>query len=224
MRLVLLIAAACTSASAPKEDAPATEDTEPADSDVVDTDAPVAEESDDPGAVETDTASVADTGPFGTSRIEVTATADDVWELWIDGRRVRLPDGATAWWEVNTFTLTRPGSRHVVAIRARDTQQVVAGLLAEVVVNGEVVARTGDFGFVATGTPPPSDWAERDFDDSTWTPPSPCAPEDQAVWGRVTAAHGVLLDAGATWVWSRPCRGDLGGTWFRVVIGPRATP
>lgn len=226
MRLTLLLAAACTAADAPKDDDGPFDDTEPADSDPVDTELPDDTDSDSDSDVtgESDTADDSDTGPFGRSRIEITATADDEWELWIDGRRARLDDGATAWWEVSRFAVSARGTRHIVAIRARDTQEVVAGLLAEVKVNGEVVARTGAFGFVATGSPPPADWIERSFDDSAWTAPPACAPEDQAVWGRITAAHAALLDDGAEWVWSRPCRSDLGATWFRVVIGPRPTP
>lgn len=224
---LLLVLAACTGAGKGPDDGGAVDsDSDGADTD--DTDA--AAETD--GSPETDARAddtespvdTDDTGSVRSARIEVTATADDVWELWIDGRRLRMPDGATAWWEVNTLAATLPGRRHVVAIRARDTQEVVAGLLAEVKVNGDVVARTGAFGFVATGEEPPPGWADLAFDDSAWTPPTPCPAEDASVWGRVTAAHGALLDDGASWVWTRPCREDLGPSWFRVRIGPSAVP
>lgn len=190
-------------------------DTDPAaDTDVFDT-GPDTDLSDtDTNAADTDDT---DTGLVGKTVFEITITADDAWELWIDGVAVTAP-GQADWRMVDTITLEVPGQRHVVAIHSYDQLRVISGVIAKVIANGEVVGLTGDGHWKTTGTQPDPTWNQHLFDDSTWGTETPCSVSEEAVWGRGIPGVATLLDDGAHWQWSASCRA-LGQAWFRLHVG-----
>lgn len=183
------------------------------DTQIVETDEVTVEDT-DPVDTSTDTAAPIDTSIDWTRRIEVMLTADDAWEMWIDGSPVPPQPGRTLWTTVDMVSVDMPGRRHVVAVHAWDVAQVISGFIAAVHVSGEPYAVTGDPRWVMVNTPPPPDWIERRFDDSGWAPAQACPPEESAIWGGQPAA---LVAVGAQWVWGLPCRG-LGEVWLRLEI------
>lgn len=204
----------------------------PPDTDVVDTDAPP-----DTDAVDTDGEPVdsaapvdtvvidtgppppVDTGPFGVAVIDITATADDVWELTVDGVPYLLPASAADWRTATTLRLELPGRRHVLAFKAWDMHQSLTGFLARVDVSGDFTAVTGGARFRVTGTEPPPEWVLKRYDDSAWDLGGACTFNEVESWGYRFPDIVALQAQGAQWVWGKPC-GELGESWFRVRIGP----
>jgi hypothetical protein len=173
----------------------------------------------DTGVADTDAADTddTDTGLVGTTVFEITLTADDAWELWIDGVAVAAP-GQANWQMVDTVRVEVPGQRHVVAIHAYDQLRVISGVIAKVIANGEVVGLTGDGRWKTTGAQPDPSWNQHLFDDSSWGTETACTPSEEAVWGRGIPGVATLLDDGAHWQWSASCR-SLGQAWFRLHVG-----
>lgn len=224
-RLLPLLLVACAPTDVTKD--LGLDETDAGDSDLPDTDLP---DTDDTDAEAVDTALVTlddtadtdlfgDTGPFGQVVIEVTGTADDGWELFVDGQAIPLDATALDWRQMTTQTFTMPGQRHVLAIRAWDAQRVITGFIATVYVNGEKMAVTGDDRFRFTPDRPDPSWIDRRFDDAAWSTGGACTAADAAVWGTGVAGVKDLLDDGAQWMWAGPCR-RLGETWLRLRVGP----
>lgn len=195
-------------------DTDAAEDTDIPDTDVeVDSDAPDTDPQ-ETGREDTAADEPADTAPDWTREIEVMLTADDAWEMYIDGTPVPPAPGANLWSTVDTVIVQAPGRRHVVAVHARDVASVISGFIAAVWVSHEPYSLTGDARWRMTATAPPPEWILKRFDDSTWGLAPVCSPNEANIWGgRPTE----LLGLGAQWVWQTPCLG-LGQIWLRLEI------
>lgn len=155
---------------------------------------------------------VADSPP--SHEVELILSADDAWEGWLDGHRF----GRDAnWTHSSVYFFRLPAGRHVLALRGWDMGAAVAGLIALVRVDGQLVARTGEGHFRASGAPPQG-FEAPDFDDANWRPPQRCTDEQQRTWhGRMADE---IQDDGARWVWARPCS-ELGETALRLELDIR---
>ena len=140
-------------------------------------------------------------------------TADDAWELWIDGNFIDSQEG-WSFTDINETTLDLDtDGPHVVAVHAYDVFNVIAGFMAEVRLNGQVIGLTGSNGWRVVGSQPTADWIDPWYDDSSWNAPSACDPTDVSIYWQDRPVD--LTSVGAGWVWPRPCR-DLGDAWFRL--------
>jgi hypothetical protein len=173
--------------------------------------------------------------------VELAITADDAWEVFIDGQKLIPMNGsAENDWRVPARYETvvhSSGSNLVIAIHAKDVEGVVSGVLASVRVQRvsppslfqPVVLQTGDgFGWYAfqpslVSAIPPADWHT--------TPYLPFASGTQADWAPATPAAACLgswsgsatflnnwasVSGGAAptgWVWELDC--DAGAASWR---------
>lgn len=181
---------------------------------------PVVVDSDVPAPIETaDTAPepppVEDTGDPWLRRIEMQVTADDAWQLWIDGTEYTAPN-QFAWTLNDKISVEVPGRRHVISMYVWDSARVITGTLHATWVSTELYALSGDGKWRVTDVAPTDPaWQRLGFDDSAWTPLTPCPPEEAATWG--TYWNADLLATGAQWSWTGSCRG-LGQRWMRLVV------
>jgi hypothetical protein len=192
-------------------------DTTPADTDLPATDDTA--DTDVPDPVDTGSADTAiDTGnpdPLWEREFDILVTADDSWTLYIDGNT--YVSAAQDDWRISDRIVVdiQGRQRQVVAIHARDNHAVISGLIAVVHVSQELYSVTGDGQWKMTTTPPPADWVDPAFDDSSWSPAYACPASETSVWGTYWIADFVQYNA--AWIWHGSCR-DLGEAWFRLVV------
>ena len=138
-------------------------------------------------------------------------TGDDSWDGYVDGSYA-LGDGG--WSTVESVTMTLDSGDHTLAAYVSDTGAAIAGFLAAVSIDGTVTYVTGGAGdWVMVDNTTASDWAEVDFDDSSWTTPLLCASSDvSSRWGTAPAS---LRGLGAQWVWHQSCTA-LGNSFYRL--------
>jgi hypothetical protein len=146
-----------------------------------------------------------------TWSLEVNITADDSWQMWIDGE----PAGAATGWSVTdvheaAVVLNQDGP-HVIAVHAYDLYNVISGFIAYVTVDGQKVAVTGDGKWRMVGEEPEADWFMPWYNDDHWTQPNICAVTTP--WGSNPTD---LTKIGAQWVWDNSNCYVLGATWFRL--------
>ena len=127
--------------------------------------------------------------------LELELTADDAYEAFIDGNFV---GSDTDWTDIETYTqLVAPGLHHL-SVYAKDTQNVVAGFLAAVRVNGQLEDVTGiNSAWRGTSGTPPATWLT-----STAGLNLPVA-ATCTQWGTYWPAP--LLGQGAEWIWEKDC-------------------
>ncbi|RDG34552.1 family 78 glycoside hydrolase catalytic domain [Streptomyces corynorhini] len=127
------------------------------------------------------------------TRATVTATADDDFTLWLDGREVLGAPERTDGWRTGhsadvTEAVRSAGGRIVLAALATNRGDVAvnpAGLLVKLVVETAGGARTQlvtGAGWRATDADPEG-WRRPDFDDSDWPAAAVLAPYGQGPWG-----------------------------------------
>jgi hypothetical protein len=138
-------------------------------------------------------------------------TGDDDWDGYVDGVYA-LGDGG--WSTVESVTMTLDSGDHTLAAYVSDTGAAIAGFLAAVSIDGTVTYVTGGAGdWLMVDNTTASDWAEVDFDDSSWTTPLLCASSDvSSRWGSAPAS---LRGLGAQWVWHQSCTA-LGDSFYRL--------
>ena len=181
----------------PVEDTASTEDID--DSDTENTDDSDTEDTEDSGTIPK------------TWELEVNITADDSWQMWIDGE----PAGAATGWSVTDVyeseVILKQDGPHVIAVHAYDLYNVISGFIAYVTVDGEKKSVTGDGRWRMVAEEPDASWFMPWYDDSQWSPAQICA---------VTAPWGTnpvdLTQAGAQWIWYDSNCYVLGQTWFRL--------
>jgi len=156
--------------------------------------------------------------PGDVAAAAVTLTADNGYELFVNGRRIKTNAGD--WKKAETYDVAKAlrKGRNVFAVR-NSNEGGVGGLLLE----ARVHLASGKLLYVATdetwkmGRTAPEGWQKLDFDDGAWQKPNavgpppvqpwgdvpglPAAPEGgQVVWYRFrlpAGAKGVHLPAGA---------------------------
>jgi hypothetical protein len=148
----------------------------------------------------------------GAGSLEITATADNTFQLFLDGRE--LAHETDPWTFEKTFTVSESVSAgsHVVAARATNIHAgTPQGFIAEVRLEGNLLpgaATPGDW-FV-TDEEPTTDWTERGFRrDDTWSAVKTGEACSSGMW----PTH-EELQPGASWVWS-DCGGPDTVNWFR---------
>lgn len=139
--------------------------------------------------------------PGRSYEVVVRVSGDDEWEGWLDGQ---LFGANPEWREVSTHRLRVSPGPHVFAFRAWDTHGGLAGFIAAIEVEGQLVARTGDGQFRHI-SPAPNGFERPTFDDAQWTPPPACSDEDQGRWAG--QAPDALMVGGTRWVWNGRCHG-----------------
>lgn len=148
--------------------------------------------------------------------IEMTLTADDAWDGWLDGVEFTAPN-ASGWAASDTVSLTsEPGCTHVLAFHAYDIAQAISGFKAILTVTGEGFSqtlRTGTAPWVLTPTEPADGWTDPDFDDSGWVAGSVCS--DPSIWG---SSPVELYDPEIDWIWWDADCTVLGDAWLRLEL------
>ena len=130
-----------------------------------------------------------------TYTLSMTATVDDAGAYTLDGAAWFSSSG---WSAAQTGTSTITAGTHHIAVTARDTGRVVAGFRAHVLVDGALVARTGDGDFYGTATAPASGWETT----TAGLLPDTSATCTSTVW----PAMGIFTSTGADWVWFGNCQ------------------
>ncbi len=143
--------------------------------------------------------------------VVIYGTGDDDWDGYVDGT-FALGDGG--WNSVESVTMTLDSGDHTFAAYVSDTGAAIAGFLAAVSIDGTVTYTTGGAGdWLMADNTTASDWAEVDFDDSSWTTPLLCASSQvSSYWGTAPA---TLRGLGAQWVWHQSCT-SLGNSFYRL--------
>lgn len=147
-------------------------------------------------------------------QIELQMTADDAYEVWVDGVSIARDTGY--WYAPDTYNFELDSGCHVLGVHAWDTAAVRSGLIALVKIDGVVRWTSGDAKpewSVSGPDTPALDWQDLFFDDSTWTAPRAC--DSTSVWG--TAVQ-PLEAQGARWVWWNTGCSDLSNAWFRLTF------
>ena len=118
-------------------------------------------------------------------KADLTATADDAFEAWVNGELVLK---SATWSEPVKTDVTkhlRVGA-NVLAIRARNADQSPAGVLArlDLTISGVKSARVSDASWKAAATTT-GEWTKPVFDDSTWRPAKSLGKSGVDPWGNV---------------------------------------
>lgn len=155
-----------------------------------------------------------DGGEVVKHQIELQMTADDAYEVWVDGDSIARDTGV--WHSVDTYTFELDSGCHVLGIHAWDVSAVRSGLIALIKVDGVVRWTSGDAKpewSVSGPDNPPGNWQDLFFDDSAWPDPRACS--STSVWGTAVAG---LEQQGARWVWWNADCNDLSNAWFRLTF------
>lgn len=147
-------------------------------------------------------------------QVEIQMTADDAYEVWVDGASLARDTGV--WRDIDTYAFELDSGCHVLGVHAWDTAAVRSGLIALVKIDGVVRWTSGDAKpewSVSGPDTPAGDWHELLFDDSAWTAPRACG--STSIWGTAVAA---LEGQGARWVWWNTDCNDLSNAWFRLTF------
>ncbi|MCC6624564.1 MAG: hypothetical protein IT385_25170 [Deltaproteobacteria bacterium] len=154
-------------------------------------------------------------GAVETHKVAITLTADNFYELWVNGENVATDLGN--WSSEDTIEVDLESGCHVIGIHAWGDGAVTAGMIAAVEIDGVVRWTTGDSKpeWSVTGpSAPAGDWHDLFYDDSAWSDPRACVGTSQ--WG---TAVDPLLALGARWVWWNPeCDEELSTAWFRLTF------
>lgn len=153
--------------------------------------------------------------PLGlTYDVDIDLNVDDEYCLYQDGA---LVDCRTDWTVTGSYRFRMESGCHVLAVEGRDVFGLISAFIAVVRVDGAVVSLSGDGTWVIPpAEPPPADWRDVAFDDSTWTPAVPCT--NTSPWG---GAPAPLRALGAQWIWDDPagdCFAALGEAYFRLEL------
>ncbi len=147
-------------------------------------------------------------------QVEIQMTADDAYEVWLDGDSIARDTGE--WREIDTYTFELDSGCHVLGIHAWDVSAVRSGLIALIKIDGVVRWTSGDAKpewSVSGPNNPPGNWHDLFFDDSTWPDPRACG--STSIWGNVVYS---LEQQGARWIWWNADCNDLSNAWFRLTF------
>jgi hypothetical protein len=120
-------------------------------------------------------------------------TCDNSYDLYFNGT---YKGSGSDWTVAQNYSLPVQMGKNVLAIRCADAGGL-AGLLAELQVNGQ---RLGSNVTWKVSLNAPANWADPNFDDSTWGGASDYG--GYGVWPWFTNVVGMPLDTPARWIWS----------------------
>jgi hypothetical protein len=140
--------------------------------------------------------------------ISMTATSDDEGEYFFDGASWFSSSG---WAAPATGTMTVGAGTHHIAAHSSDNHNVVAGFLAAVYVDGDLLTTTGEGAFMGTSTTPASGW-ETSTSGMTADSSALCSAYALSSWYPITS----LASVGADWVWFGGCENTdlVPENWF----------
>ena len=123
--------------------------------------------------------------------LEVLFTADDELELFIDS----TSQGTYLGWSTSdTVTTTITGGTHYVAAHAYDVGGAISGFRAQISLDGDVLARTGDGSFMGSNSHPGVGWQSSTA--GLWSGPNLCYYDVN--W---ETSPSDLEVAGTDWIW-----------------------
>ncbi|MBI3799704.1 MAG: lamin tail domain-containing protein [Deltaproteobacteria bacterium] len=128
------------------------------------------------------------------TKSEVTISVDNTYELYLNGALVGTGND---WFDAHTFyDLALQAGRNVIAVKGTNAD-LIAGMLAEIVVDGQRIGTSSGWKVSAKQEP---GWNSTDFDDSDWVPATAYGRYGAEPWG--TRAVGIPIDTPAQWIWS----------------------
>jgi putative heme-binding domain-containing protein len=122
-------------------------------------------------------------GPLKGARVSVSA--DNTWELWINGEFAGRGNEWSAPKRVNAEKFLKPGS-NVIAIKAGNDNSSAAGLVARVE-RGKQVLLESDASWKVTAQDPGGGWEKPETSDASWAAAMEVAKLGDAPWGDVFA-------------------------------------
>jgi hypothetical protein len=128
-----------------------------------------------------------------TSTMTATMTCDNGYDFYFNG--IYKGSGA-GWWQAQTYSLPMYSGKNVLAIKCTDAGGLAA-FLAEMKVNGVRVGSNTSWKVSRTA---PSNWADANFNDSSWANATEYGAYGIAPW--YTNVSGITTDTPARWIWS----------------------
>jgi alpha-tubulin suppressor-like RCC1 family protein len=182
------------------------------------------------------------TDPFATtpaycpSTGELVVSADNLWDVYSDGVRLKPTDTAnleTDWHKPARYKLSLTGGRHILAIHAADSAGGKSGLIADVKLRGQALGgalteTSTDWRVLPAGQTPPADW--KTAVSLAWLRPPVASTTCQNLWANDTTFTAAWKTAtgGASpraWVWNKVCDSAQSGwqkdNWYRLVVDVR---
>ena len=138
----------------------------------------------------------------------ISITADNVYELYFNGR---LVGSNSNWNNVEKYPVNLQAGKNVIAVKGIDIG-APGGLLAEIGLDSSTAVLSGTSTAWKTSLQEQAEWTTTGFDDAAWTPATGIGAYGISPWGRIT---GMPAGTTAQWIW-----GDGGSdtVFFRYVI------
>ena len=152
-----------------------------------------------------------DTGGTTTYNASLLLTADDAFEVWVNGK---LMGQGNNWQKQHSYSFSLHSGKNVVAVHAWDEHSVISGFIGALVVNGAVLATGMPNTWVHVSGLPAGAWQASGYNDASWAAPVVVSASDRASWSCCSQAY---YNLGAKWVWNNKPRG-LGKVSFRLKV------
>lgn len=164
------------------------------------------------------------TSPAGSTATsaDILITADDSFELHVNGALVDATQGAVnEWQQSHLYDVALQGARNVFAVRTTNGANTPAGLIARIRVHYSD-ATTADFTTDATWKAVkqiPAGWTTSDFDDSAWPAAAVQAAYGSGPWGRGVRAPQTDVDPAPLLRKEFTVSGDVANATIYVAAG-----
>ena len=144
-----------------------------------------------------------------TSTSSITITADDKYQLYVNGSYIGSGD---SWQNSQTFSqLPLTPGNNVIAVKASDVYKVIAGLIADLKINDTDYSTNINW---KTSLVEYSGWNTSNFDDSAWKTAKDLGEYGVSPW--YTNVAGLAKDTSAHWIWSPDDK--FGTVYFRCSV------
>jgi hypothetical protein len=127
------------------------------------------------------------------STLTATMTCDNGYEFYFNGS---FKGSGAGWWQAQSYNLLMHSGKNVLAIKCTDAGGLAA-FLAELKVNGVRIGSNTSWKVSRTA---PSNWADVNFNDSSWANATDYGAYGIAPWH--TNVSGIQADTPARWIWS----------------------
>jgi hypothetical protein len=172
------------------------------------------------------------------SSAELALAADDKWEVYSDGVRLKPTDATnleSSWTKPAKYALSLGAGHHVLAVHASDVNGSTSGLIANLKMlglpyGGGLTDAHTRWKVLATGATPPASWMTAPT--LAWGTPPVATDACQNSWAANTtftaAWKSLTVDASPrAWVWNRACGATTSGwqkdNWYRFELDVRCT-
>ena len=134
--------------------------------------------------------------------IEISISADDAYELYVNGELVGSDD---EWPAAESYSIPSVAGKNVVAIKGIDLGGV-AGLLAEIDFEGLHIVTSENW---KIATESQTNWETISFNDALWNKATSYGLHGEASpWANYLNISGISTDTGVEWIWSADNDGD----------------